>query len=112
MLLDSCRKLHQFYTEVVHVMNSLESLGKPYRGEHHKEYYFDRLKFYQDILNASSLKRRIHSPRIINDIKNFGDSKRILELNKSDLNVFSTLGNVGGPHFNKGMSAKKLPLLY
>ncbi len=112
MLLDSCRKLHKFYLETAHVINSLESLGKQYKGGHHREYYFDRLKFYQEMLGASQLKRRMNSPRILKDLNSLKDSIYILKLNKSDLMVLTEIGDVGGPHYNKGMDARKVPLLY
>ncbi len=112
MLLHACRKLHKFYLEVAHVINSLESFGKNYRGGNHKEYYFDRLHFYSEMLNASSLKRKINSPRILKDLKQMKNNTYLLKLNKSELTILSELGDVGGPHYNKGMTAKRLPLLY
>lgn len=112
MLLDSCRRLYSFYLETAHVINSLESMGKHYKGGHHKEYYFDRLKFYHGLLNGSKLKIRVNMPRVLNDLRKLKNERRILELNKSDLTVLNELGDVGGPHYNKGMTAKKLPLLH
>ena len=112
MLLNSSRQLHKFYLEVAHVINSLETLGKSYRGGKHKEYYFERLKFYEGMLKDSRLKRRINSPRILNDLRNLKNNKHILELNKIELSVVEEIGDVGGPHYNKGMTSRKLPLLH
>ncbi len=103
MLLDSCRSLHKLYLEVAHTINSLESLGQSYRWGKHKEYYFEKLQFYQDILRSNSISRRIHLPNILKDTKGIEKQRKILERNKSELRVYKSLGNVGDANFNRGL---------
>lgn len=103
MLIDFCRKLQQFYLEATHIINSLESLGKPFRNGRHKEHYFERLQFYQKMLNSSPMQRRLHIPKILKDIKEFKKNKAIIEFNKSDLRVYTSLGDVGDPHIDRGL---------
>jgi len=95
MNLASCRKLYAFYLDTVHVINSLESVGKSYRGGKHKEYYFEKLAFYKKLLDSNSFQRASHFPKIIKDLKTFEKNRKILDMNKHDLRIYSTLGNVG-----------------
>jgi|SRR3989338_7803997 len=103
MLLDSCRNLHQLYLEIAHTINSLESLGQSYRWGKHKEYYFEKLQFYQDILKGTQSVRRMHFPKILKDARGIEKQRKILEKNKSELRVYSSLGNVGDANFNRGI---------
>src|SRR3989338_1895858 len=97
MILNSCRKLYTFYLEVVHTINSLESLGRVYKGGKHKEYYFDRLYFYKRLLDTdtNSLIRNSNFPKVAKDLCVLKRSMRILEANKHDLIVYSTVENAG-----------------
>ena len=103
MLFESCLKLHQFYLEATHVINSLEVFGKQYRKGGHKEHYFERLGFYKRMLNTSRMSRRMHFPKILKDMKDLKNNFSVLEFNKSELRVCSSLGDVGDPHMNKGI---------
>lgn len=103
MLLDSCRKMQQLYLDIVHTINSLESLGKPYRWGKHKEYYFEKLHFYESILKSNSFSRRSNFPKILNDARKIAKQREILARNKSELRVSQYLGDVGDANFNKGL---------
>ncbi len=104
MILNQCRRLYTFYLEVAHIINSLESMGKDYRKGKNKEYYFERLEFYRDVLNYTTFQRISHLPKISKDSVLLKREARILEANKHDIRVFSTLGtNIGEPHLNIGI---------
>ena len=106
MLLDSCRKLYAFYLDVAHVINSLESMGKHYKSKKHKEYYFERLDFYKKLLNSNEIQRASHFPKILKDVSAFNKNNKILEVNKHDLRIYSTLGNVGIAHGSNDLFSK------
>ena len=102
MLLKHCRFLYSHYLDVTHTINSLESMNMAYRWGKHKEYYFERLEFYNHILKSGSLAATLNFPKILRDLFVLRKNVHILEKNKHDVRVQSALGKVGDPNWNIG----------